>query len=387
MKQPDMFVPAFTTLSPATLLRRPRKQQPFPFSAPQVRYFYFARNGLWHLVKLLGLEGREILMPSYHHGVEVEALMAAGARLRFYRVDRKMNVDLADVERRIGPETAALHLTHFVGFPGPIREMKAIAERHGLLMIEDCAHGLLTRVNDEPLGQVGDVAVFCLYKGLPVPNGGAVVVNNPELGNVPVLPSPPASSTLSLLAASMLRNVALRGGWPGRTLRQMALRAGKGTLRASKVEPVLTGTQHFNPDHLPLGMTQLALRIGLSQDHERIRQIIRRNYLYLQEQLGEIVPPLIPLPPGAVPLFYPLVTEDSKAMVTELLARGIEATEFWRGPHPACDVRQFPDVAWLRKSIMEVPCHQDISMPTLRRIASTVREILTSKQSVRAGVA
>lgn len=387
MKQPDMFVPAFTTLSPSMLLRRPRKRQSFPFSAPQVRYFYFARNGLWHLVKLLGLEGREILMPSYHHGVEVEAFLAAGARLRFYRVDRKMNVDLADVERRIGPETAALHLTHFVGFPGPIREMKAIAEKHGLLMIEDCAHALLTRVNDEPLGQVGDVAVFCLYKGLPVPNGGAVVVNNPKLGNVPVLPSPPASSTVSLLAASMLRNIALRGGWPGRTLRQVALRAGKGTLRASKVEPVLTGSEHFNPDHLPLGMTRLALRIGLSQDHDRIRQTIRRNYLYLQEQLGEIVPPLIPLPPGAAPLFYPLVTEDSRAMVTELLARGIEATEFWRGPHPACDIRQFPDVAWLRKCIMEVPCHQDISMSTLRRIASTVREVLTSKQSVKAIVA
>jgi perosamine synthetase len=387
MKQPDMFVPAFTTLSPAALLRRPRQQQPFPFSAPQVRYFYFARNGLWHLVKLLGLEGREILMPSYHHGVEVEALMAAGARLRFYRVDRKMNVDLADVERRIGPETAALHLTHFVGFPGPIREMKAIAERHGLLLIEDCAHALLTRVNDEPLGQVGDVAVFCLYKGLPVPNGGAVVVNNPTLGNVPVLPSPPVSSTLSLMAASMLRNVALRGGWPGRTLRQVALRAGKGTLRASKVEPVLTGSANFNPEHLPLGMTRLALRIGLSHDLDRVRETVRRNYLYLQEQLGEIVPPLVPLPPGAVPLFYPLVTEDSKAMVTEMLARGIEATEFWHGPHPACDVRQFPDVAWLRKSIMEVPCHQDISMTTLRRIAGVVREILTRKQKVKAGAA
>src|SRR6186997_2864934 len=102
MKAPDIFVPAFTTLSPAALLRRPRRNQPYPFSSPQVRYFYFARNGLWHLVKLLGLEGREILMPSYHHGVEVEALMAAGARLRFYRVGRKMDVDLEDVERKIG---------------------------------------------------------------------------------------------------------------------------------------------------------------------------------------------------------------------------------------------------------------------------------------------
>src|SRR5688572_20322235 len=113
MKRPDLFVPAFPTLSPSALLRRPRREQSFPFSSPRIRYFYFARNGLWHLVKLLGLEGREILMPSYHHGVEVETLMDAGASLRFYRVGRRMEVDLDDIERKIGPQTAALHMTHF----------------------------------------------------------------------------------------------------------------------------------------------------------------------------------------------------------------------------------------------------------------------------------
>src|SRR5262245_64750952 len=135
MKAPDLFVPAFTTLSPAMLLRRPRQKPPFPFSSPRVRYFYFARNGLWHLVKILGLEGREILVPSYHHGVEVEALLDAGARLRFYRVGPRMDVDLEDVERKINSSTGALHLTHFLGFPGPVREMKAIAEKRGLMLI------------------------------------------------------------------------------------------------------------------------------------------------------------------------------------------------------------------------------------------------------------
>jgi len=381
MKAPDLFVPAFTTLSPAMLLRRPKRKQPFPFSSPQVRYFYFARNGLWYLVKLLGLEGREILMPSYHHGVEVEALMAAGARLRFYRVGRHMDVDLDDVERKIGPQTAALHLTHFVGFPGPAREMKAIAERHGLVLIEDCAHALLTCADDEPVGQTGDVSIFCLYKKLPVPHGGAVVVNKPGLGNVPKLTPPPASSTLSLLASSILRNMALRGGWPGRSLRRMVLRVGKGTLRASKVQPVLTGTEHFNPQHLPLGMNRLALRIGLSHDMNRVRQAFRRNYLFLEDQLSDLVPPFFPsLPPGTAPFFYPLVVEDSRATVTELLARGIEAVEFWHGPHPACDVRQFPDVAWLRNSIVEIPCHHNISIATLRRVCHVVREVVTNRR-------
>jgi perosamine synthetase len=375
VKSPDLFVPAFPTLSPTELFGIRRKNQPYPFSSPRVRYFYFARNGLWQLVKLLGLEGREVLMPSYHHGVEIETLMDAGATLRFYRVGRRMDIDLEDVERQIGPQTAALHMTHFVGFPGPVREMKAMAEKHGLLLIEDCAHALLTCIGDEPIGQTGDVSLFCLYKKLPVPNGGAIVVNNPRLGNLPQPTAPPTSSNLSVLASSILRNIALRGGRPGRSLRQLALGVGKGTLRASGVEPVLTGTEHFNRDHLSLGMTKLALRIGLSQDMDRVRQQLRRNYLFLEEHLGKLVPPFFPsLPPGTAPFFYPLVVKDSRATVKELLAHGIEAVEFWHGPHPACDMRQFPDVAWLRNSIVEIPCHQEISIRTLRRVVEVVRK-------------
>jgi perosamine synthetase len=377
MKGLDLFVPAFPTLSPAGLFGLPKRNLPYPFSSPQARYFYFARNGLWHLVKLLGLEGREILMPSYHHGVEVETLMDAGARLKFYRVGRRMDVDLDDVERKIGPQTAALHLTHFVGFCGPAREMKAIADKHGLLLIEDCAHALLTNTGDQPLGQTGDVSLFCLYKKLPVPNGGVIVVNNPRLGNVDQPAPAPVSSGMSILASSILRNIALRGGAPGRKLRQVALRVGKGTMRASNVEPVLTGTEHFNREHLELGITRLALRVSLSQDMNRVRQELRRNYLFLEEQLRSLVPPFFPaLPPGTAPFFYPLVVEDSRATVRELLAHGIEAVEFWHGPHPACDIREFPDVAWLRNSIVEIPCHQEIPLRTLRRVAEVVRKVV-----------
>lgn len=380
MTTPDVFVPAFTTLSPAMLARAlapAARNGAYPFSAPGIRYFYFARNGMWHMVKALGLEGREILVPAYHHGVEIEAYLDAGARLRFYRVGPRMDVDLADVARRIGPATRALHLTHFAGFPGPAREMKALAEKHGLLLIEDCAHALLTLQDDRPLGRTGDVAIFCFYKGLPVPNGGALVINDPALGTVPQPLPPPASSTLSILASSMLRNLALRGRRAGRAARRLALRVGRGTLHASGIEPVRTGSEHFDRDHLGLGMSPLALRIALTQDFDRIRERQRRRYLYLAERLRDVAPPLFPfLPPGVAPFFYPLVAEDNKRTADRLNALGIEAVDFWRGPHPACDMAEFPDVARLRGSIVEIPCHQDIPMRVLAREASLVREVV-----------
>jgi dTDP-4-amino-4,6-dideoxygalactose transaminase len=55
---------------------------------------------------------------------------------------------------------------------------------------------------------------------------------------------------------------------------------------------------------------------------------------------------------------------------------GIEAIDFWRDPHPACDSRAFPESAELRNSIVEIPCHQDISSETLSRMAEVVRHAL-----------
>ncbi|MBK5256580.1 MAG: aminotransferase DegT, partial [Vicinamibacteria bacterium] len=120
---PGMFVPAFPTIRPESLLGGGDEaiKGHYPFSDPSARYVYFARNAIWHAVKALRLDRGEILVPSYHHGVEIEALIDAGARVRFYRIGPHCEVDLEDVASKIGPETTALYLTHFLGFPGPVR--------------------------------------------------------------------------------------------------------------------------------------------------------------------------------------------------------------------------------------------------------------------------
>ena len=298
--------------------------------------------------------------------------------MKFYRIGRKFDVDLDDVERKISSRTTALYLTHFAGFPGPVREMKRLAEKHALPLIEDCALSLFSMDGDRPLGLTGEVAIFCLYKVLPVPNGGALVFNGPDRSGLPVLPPPPLSSTFSLLSSSLLRNVALRGGKPGRRLRKVALGLGKKSLKAARIAPVLTGTQHFDRAHLNLGISGLTRQIALGQDVARIIARRRRNYLFLLEQLRDLSEPMFAtLPAGVVPLFYPMLVDDNRSTVERLVARGIEAVDFWRDFHPACPAAEFPEVATLRRSVMEVPCHQDLTLPTMAKIAACVRDVLT----------
>jgi dTDP-4-amino-4,6-dideoxygalactose transaminase len=375
---PDVFVPAFPTIGPEMLWQGRQAERHYPLSAPDAHYFFFARNAIWHTAKMLGLDRGEVLVPSYHHGVEIEALMDAGAQVKFYRIGERFEVDLLDVERKISSRTTALYLTHFAGFPGPVREMKKLAEKYALPLIEDCALSLFSMDGDLPLGVTGDVAIFCLYKVLPVPNGGALVFNGPNHYNMAELPPPPASTTFSLVSSSLLRNMALRGGNPGRTLRKFALGMGKSTMRASKIMPVLTGSQHFNRDNVNLGISWITKRLLRTQNVVEIAEKRRRNYLFLLDHLRGISAPLFEnLPAGNVPLFYPLLVENNRVTMERILARGIEAVDFWRDFHPACNAQEFPEAAKLRTSIVEIPCHQELTLETMAKIVNVVRDVMS----------
>jgi perosamine synthetase len=379
-RNPDMFVPAFPTIGPEALLRGRQLQKHHPLNAPDARYFFFARNAIWHTVKMLGLEQGEVLVPSYHHGVEVEALLDAGAHVKFYRIGKKLEVDFKDLEKKIGPKTKALYLIHFAGFPGPVREMKKLAETYGLPLIEDCALSLFSMDGERPLGITGDVAVFCLYKLLPVPNGGALVFNGSDGGNMGELPAPSASTTFSLVSSSLLRNMALRGGKPGRALRKLALSMGKGTMKASNITHVSTDSQHFNRADVNLGISWITKHLMFRQNVTKIAERRRRNYLFLLDRLRGISPPLFEtLPAGNVPLFYPLLVEDNRATVESLLSRGIEAVNFWRDFHAVCNPQEFPEAAWLRKSVVEIPCHQDLTLTTMSKISDAIVDVLAAE--------
>jgi perosamine synthetase len=379
-----LFVPSLPTLWPSMLLARKDASAFQPFCAPNVRYFYFARNAVWLTVKMLGLDKGEVLVPAYHHGVEIEALMDAGATPRFYRVGGRWDVDLEDVARKITPKTKALYLIHYAGFPGPAAEMRKLADQHGLPLIEDCALSLLSSDGPVPLGTTGDVGIFCLYKTLPVPNGGALTVNGPRQYSLPQPPAPPLLSTFSHTVSALLQNLELRGGGMGRGLRSLIRGLGRGTVKAANIERVATGTQHFNRGHVDLGMSPLTRRIALSQDLEHIVEARRRNYFFLLGRLRDLSPPLFnQLPAGVSPLFYPLVVENKTEVLERLRARGIDVIDFWKRFHPACDAAEFPEVAQLRRTIVEIPCHQDLTPEVMAQVASAVREVLVPDRGNR----
>ena len=378
---PKRTVPCMQTAWPHMLFPRLAATSPlvFPFDQQHLRYRYFARNAVWDAVQMLGLSGRKVLVPAYHHGVELETLLAAGVVPVFFRVDGQMRADFEDARAR-SAGAAALYVIQYAGFPQDMQAARQLADELGVPLIEDCALSLLSRDGQKPLGSFGDVSVFCLYKTLPVPNGGALLARGAQSKKLdllgPVAP-PPIASTASHLIGSLLSNLELRTGEVGRRARKALRDAGRWFVRRAHVECVSTGTQHFDPHDVDLGMSAVSHLILRNQEFAVIVERRRRNYFLLYAMLRDVAPPVTgELKPGVCPLFYPMPIDDKAGAIARLLARGVETVDFWRVRHPAVPAGAFPEVDRLRERVLELPVHQDLSPADAEHVASCVRELL-----------
>src|SRR5258708_24636681 len=131
---PKRTIPCMQTAWPHMLFPRPAAAVPlvFPFDQPKLRYRYFARNAVWDAIELLGLKGKRVLMPAYHHGVELEALLAARVKPVFFRVDAQMRCDFDDARQKLSARTAALYVIHYAGFPQDLETAPSLPHTAGL---------------------------------------------------------------------------------------------------------------------------------------------------------------------------------------------------------------------------------------------------------------
>jgi perosamine synthetase len=94
------------------------------------------------------------------------------------------NLDVADVERRITPKTKAIIAVHLTGNPCDLDALKSLADRHNLILIEDCAQSWGAKYRGRPIGSVGHLACFSLQdsKHVTCGDGGVVGTNDDRFG-------------------------------------------------------------------------------------------------------------------------------------------------------------------------------------------------------------
>ncbi|OKJ97524.1 DegT/DnrJ/EryC1/StrS family aminotransferase [Amycolatopsis sp. CB00013] len=127
--------------------------------------------------------GDEVIVPAYTFLATVTPLLHLGAIPVLADSDDTGNLSVADVAARITPKTVAIMATHLWGIPADIAGLRALADEHNLLLLEDGSHAHGAAVAGRKVGSVGDIAAFSLNgpKPLSAGEGGFVLTNSDEV--------------------------------------------------------------------------------------------------------------------------------------------------------------------------------------------------------------
>jgi dTDP-4-amino-4,6-dideoxygalactose transaminase len=127
--------------------------------------------------------GDEVITTPLTFCATINAIIHAGATPVLADVDpATMNMDPKEVESKITRKTKAILPVHFTGRPCEMDELCALSTRHGLKIIEDCAHAIESEYKGRKTGTFGDFACFSFYvtKNIVTGEGGMVLARNSD---------------------------------------------------------------------------------------------------------------------------------------------------------------------------------------------------------------
>lgn len=282
-----------------------------------------ARQAFAHLLRHTP-GSRLALLPAYvgissREGSGVlDPLRDCGWKQNFFRVDAELEMDVEHVESLLAARPyGLLLLIHFFGFPQRrLAEARALCDRYGVKLVEDCAHVL----HGGDIGTVGDASFFSIHKTLPVRSGGILQINHgPDVGPVPA-DAAMQPDALSALARALVHSI--------------------GRKRIENYE---------------------LLSAALS-DMPSIT-------LFRRERPRDAVPLNLPvlLQPGA----------DRLGIYNRLNARGIGSTALYYQLVDGIEESIFPVSHDISRRILNLPIHQEIGAMQIDRMVAVLHELLS----------
>ncbi|EDP99101.1 8-amino-3,8-dideoxy-alpha-D-manno-octulosonate transaminase KdnA [Shewanella benthica] len=129
--------------------------------------------------------GDEVIVPPFTFVASVEAVFMAGAIPIFAEIDETLCLSPEGIEAAITPRTKAVNLVHMCGSMGKMDEIKAICDKHDLVLLEDACQAIGGTYKGQALGTIGDVGCYSFdsVKTITCGEGGAVITNSDTIYN------------------------------------------------------------------------------------------------------------------------------------------------------------------------------------------------------------
>jgi dTDP-4-amino-4,6-dideoxygalactose transaminase len=307
--------------------------------------------------------GDEVIVPSYTFVSTANAFVLRGARPVFVDVrPDTLNIDERLIEQAITPRTRAIFPIHYAGVACEMDTIMDIANRHGLLVVEDAAQGVYARYKGRWLGTIGHLGCYSFHetKNLSCGEGGALVVNDPTME----------------LRAEILRE-------KGTNRSQFA--RGK----VDKYTWVDVGSSYLPSDMLA------AFLLGQIENVEKITR--RRGEIY--DQYAANLAPLVErgliqipvVPPHCVTnyhMFYLLTSniEERTALIAHLRDAGILAVFHYVPLHSSPYAQSLgvphvhlPMTEDLSDRLLRLPMYFDLTDPEVEEVASAVLDFYRTR--------
>lgn len=139
-------------------------------------------NALITAMKCLDIGGGdEVIVTPYTWIATTQSILQTGAIPIFVDVDPDtFQIDPAKIEAKITPRTKALLPVHILGLPANMEEIMKVADKHDLLVVEDCCQAWLSEINNKKVGTFGNAGCFSFQnsKNMTFGEGGAVISND-----------------------------------------------------------------------------------------------------------------------------------------------------------------------------------------------------------------
>lgn len=353
------------------------------FNARHAVAFLYGRSGLYALLKCMGIEGAEVIMPAYTCVVVANAVVCSGNTPRFVDITlANYNMDLDLLEKAINDRTRAVIGTSLFGYPYDAQRLQDIIRRSGrnILFIQDCAHSFGAEHNGRPLCNIGDAALFAfsLTKELSSIYGGVITTDNEDIYaklkryRDENFVEPPFSQNLKMLSLFLTAYAAFFEPFYGIT--NFLER------RTTILDPIV---KYYNEDQIsmpadfrnglsPINAAIASLQIDKYDEIKKRRVAAAKFYNEALKGLNSVKPPV--LIDGATYLYCVSMIENRQEFREYMRKKGIQVGEYIPYAVPYMKAYEkyregdHPNALLCSRKIINLPCHPTLTEADLRRI-------------------
>jgi len=306
-------------------------------------------DAIYIALRGFGLRAGDEVITSAHSWISTsEAITQAGVRVVFCDTDEEtFTIDPIEIERKITPATVGIVPVHLYGQAADMGAIMAIARKHNLWVIEDCAQAHLARYNGQYVGTFGNVSTFSFYPGKNLGaygDAGCLVANDDRL-------------------ADWLATFARHGGKGDHVMEGIN----------SRMDGLQAAILNAKLPHLPAWTAA--------------RRRVAACYNEILEDVGDVITPTIESDRDHVYHLYVIRTENRDALREHLSEAGISTVLNYPKALPFYPAyaylghvsKDFPAAYFNQSRILSLPIYPEMAEETITHVANTIAHFWSSE--------